>query len=252
MIDTRVVIKASVLHGSQQPGQVQLVAIAYMLGEEFKVVAPADATGKALGWIKQFSVRQQVDLVSDAMILDVRAWTAIGAVEEELKKLELLRTRTPGKHPDGLHCDALICKTGHIQSCDGTPFNAREHCTICGASCQDECRTCLEPIRGVELLRPATDYPLPRYCHGCGQAYPWTQAATEKINQVINESQLSVAEKREAKDELDLILRNTPGAESAARRTHERLAKVGGVVRAAYADYVVPLVAETLAKILKG
>lgn len=65
MIDTRVVIKASVLRGSPS-GRVQVVAIVYMLGEEFKVVAPADATGEALGWIKQFSVRF-TDRIEQAM-----------------------------------------------------------------------------------------------------------------------------------------------------------------------------------------
>jgi hypothetical protein len=89
-------------------------------------------------------------------------------------------------------------------------------------------------------------------CPKCGKPYLWTQAAVEKVSQIINESALSVTEKQEAKTDLDSILKNTTGAESAARRTHGRLVKIGGVLRAAYDEYVVPLVAETLAKIIKG
>ena len=92
----------------------------------------------------------------------------------------------------------------------------------------------------------------PMGCLKCGKPYPWTQAAREKVGQLINESELTVTEKQEAKTDLDSILKNTPGAESAAHRTHERLVKMGGVLRAAYTELVVPLVAETLAKILKG
>jgi hypothetical protein len=89
-------------------------------------------------------------------------------------------------------------------------------------------------------------------CLKCGKPYPWTQTAVEKVSELINESALSATEKHEAKTDLDSIIKNTPGAESAARRTHGRLAKMGVVLRAAYADYVVPLLAETLANIIKG
>jgi hypothetical protein len=74
----------------------------------------------------------------------------------------------------------------------------------------------------------------------------------EKVSALINESALSVSEKQEAKTDLDSIIKNTPGAESAARRTHDRFAKMGGVLRVAYSEFIVPLAAETLAKILKG
>jgi len=67
-----------------------------------------------------------------------------------------------------------------------------------------------------------------------------TQAAVEKVSQVINESALSAADKQEAKTDLHSIIKNTPGAESAARRTHERIVKMGGVLRAAYDEYIVP------------
>src|SRR5438046_880763 len=74
---------------------------------------------------------------------------------------------------------------------------------------------------------------LPRATLKCVKPYPWTQAAMEKVGQLINESEFSTTEKQETKADLDLIIKNTPGAKSAARRTHKRLAKMGGVLRVA-------------------
>lgn len=89
-------------------------------------------------------------------------------------------------------------------------------------------------------------------CLKCGTPYPWTQLAVEHVSTLINESMLSATEKLETKTDLDSIVKNAPGAESAARRTHDRFVKMGGVLRAAYDELIVPLAAETLAKILKG
>jgi hypothetical protein len=74
----------------------------------------------------------------------------------------------------------------------------------------------------------------------------------DTVSQAIEVSDLSAAEKQEANNDLELILKNSPGAEGAARRTHGRLAKTGVVVRAVYTDWVVPLVAATVAEIMKN
>lgn len=74
----------------------------------------------------------------------------------------------------------------------------------------------------------------------------------ETVTQLISESKLSTTEKQEAKADLESIIKDNPGAESAARRTHGRLVKVGGTLRAAYDELIVPLAAETLARIIKN
>jgi hypothetical protein len=74
----------------------------------------------------------------------------------------------------------------------------------------------------------------------------------DTVSQAIEGSDLSAAEKQEANDDLEQILRNTPGAEGAARRTHGHLAKTGVLVRAVYTDWVVPLLAATVAEIMKN
>jgi hypothetical protein len=48
---------------------------------------------------------------------------------------------------------AQLCKQGHIQHCDGSPFNESVHCTVCGSKCIDECMHCQEPIRGADAYR---------------------------------------------------------------------------------------------------
>jgi hypothetical protein len=146
---------------------------------------------------------------------------------------------------------AQICLAGHVQHGGFRVMPAEKYCE-CGAETIHQCPSCNGNIKGAfRNLARSVETP-PTGCLKCGKSYPWTQAAMEKVGQLINESGLSTTEKQETKADLDLIIKNTPEAESAARRTHKRLAKMGGVLRVAYDEYVVPLVAETLAKIIKG
>jgi hypothetical protein len=148
---------------------------------------------------------------------------------------------------DQRYWTAQICSAGHVQNSGTRVIPAEKYCE-CGAETIHQCPSCNSNIKGA--LRGYLLKKPPMGCLKCGNQYPWAQAAREKVSQVINESALTVAEKQEAKTDLDEILKNTPGAESAARRTHGRLTKMGGALRSAYLDYVVPLASETLAKIL--
>jgi hypothetical protein len=144
---------------------------------------------------------------------------------------------------------AQICLRGHVQNSGIRVLPAEKYCD-CGADTIHQCSACHNNIKGA--ARGYTLERVPMGCLKCGKPYPWTQAAFEKVSALIDESALTTIEKQEAKTDLDSIIKNTPGAESAARRTHGRLAKLGGVLRIAYEEYIVPLAAETLAKIIKG
>ena len=152
---------------------------------------------------------------------------------------------------DQRYWTAQICLAGHVQNGGTRVIPAEKYCE-CGAETIHQCPSCNNNIKGA--FRSYGDWlkSPPMGCLKCGKPYPWTQAAVEKVGQLINESGLSTTEKQEVKTDLDSIIKNTPGAESAARRTHGRLVRMGGVLRVAYDEYVVPLVAETLAKIIKG
>jgi hypothetical protein len=153
---------------------------------------------------------------------------------------------------DQRYWTAQICLAGHVQNGGTRVIPAEKYCGDCGAETIHQCPSCNSNIKGA--FRSYGDWIKnpPMCCLKCGKPYPWTQAAMEKVSQLINESSLSITEKQEAKTDLDSILKNTPEAGSAARRTHGRLVRVGGVLQAAYVDYVVPLVAETLAKVIKA
>jgi hypothetical protein len=154
---------------------------------------------------------------------------------------------------DQRYWTAQICLRGHVQNGGTRVVTAEKYCD-CGAETVHQCPSCHNNIKGA--FRSYGDWRErgnpPMGCLKCGKPYPWTQAAVQKVNEVIDQSVLSASEKQEAKTDLDLIIKNTPGAESAAHRTRGRLVKMGEVARVAYSEYIVPLAAETLAKILKG
>lgn len=146
---------------------------------------------------------------------------------------------------------AQICLAGHVQH-GGFRVMATEKYCECGAETIHQCPSCHSNIKGASRTFPVSIESPPMGCRKCGKPYPWTQTAIAKVSALIDESPLSAVERQETKTDLDSIIKNTPGAESAARRTHGRLAKVGGMLRVAYEEYIVPLAAETLAKIIKG
>lgn len=152
---------------------------------------------------------------------------------------------------DQRHWTAQICLTGHVQNSGIRVIPEEKYCE-CGAETIHQCPSCKSNIKGAFRGYGDSINKPPRGCLKCGTPYPWTQAAQEKVNTLIDEAALSTDEKEQTKTDLDSILKNKPDAESAAHRTHGRLAKAGGALRAAYTDYVVPLAAETLARIIKG
>jgi hypothetical protein len=160
---------------------------------------------------------------------------------------------TDGEHIayDHRYWTAQICLAGHIQHRGFRVIPAEKFCD-CGAETIYHCPSCQGNIKGAFRSPPQSLDKTPMGCRKCGTPYPWTHTAMESVGQAIKDSDLSVAEKQEAKSDLESILKNAPGAEIAAHRTSQRRAKMGAVARAAYDGYVVPLVAETIAKIIKG
>src|ERR1700720_4492620 len=70
-------------------------------------------------------------------------------------------------------------------------FNQR-FCATCGAETITACPQCESPIRGH--LRGGLDYGYvpPKYCRGCGKAFPWTASALQTARMFADElSELS-------------------------------------------------------------
>ena len=150
---------------------------------------------------------------------------------------------------DQRYWTAQVCLAGHVQN-GGVRLVPEEKFCECGAETISKCPACQSNIKGANRSYADWKDTPPRGCLRCGTPYPWTKTALEKVNQAIKESGLSEPEKREASSDLDSIIRSYPDAESAAQRTRGRMAKAGEAFRSAYRDYVVPLLAETIAKVL--
>jgi len=249
--EIKVVVKQRILRGSNQPEFLQRVATVYINGKEYRVSAPPEARGDALDWVRHFSVSQLVDFNSEAEVHDRFGALALEAVKEELEKQKHDANRTPGRHPDGLHCDAQICLKGHVRHCDGMPFDSKSHCTICGASCTEECPSCREPIRGVLLYRPATDYSRPQFCHGCGRPYPWMEDLLTTAHELLeHDEKLSLDDRKNLWGDLQYVM-SDPKADlvPAKKKLIEiKLGKATQYVR----ETILDLMAKTAAEFLKG
>ncbi|MGH9774547.1 MAG: DUF2321 domain-containing protein [Candidatus Acidiferrales bacterium] len=159
--------------------------------------------------------------------------------------------RAQGVHPDGLHCDAQICLKGHIQHCDGTPFDSRVHCTKCGAPCIDECPSCREPIRGARIFRSGRGYSRPQFCHGCGRPYPWMEDRLKTARELLeHDDKLSPDDRNTLCGLLQDVMSDPKAGPTPAKKKliEIKLGKATGYVREAVLD----LIAKTTAELLKG
>src|SRR5712692_1778878 len=241
-LETKVVLKQTILYGSNQPDILQRVATVYIDGREYRVSAPPEATGDALDWLPHFAFRDN----SEIEVRDTFGLLALKSVEEELKK----QKRAEGMHPDGLHCSAQICLSGHVQHCDGMPFDSKAHCTKCGAACIDECRHCQVPIRGGEKFRSA-DYSRPQYCHNCGRPYPWMEDRLQTARELLyHDDKLTMDDRTKLFADLQYVM-SDPKAGLAPAKTkliEIRLGKATGYVR----EIILDLIAKTAAEVVKG
>lgn len=215
-------------------------------------LAPSDSM-EALLRLLEFALDAKNDMpcatdLHESLIKDgieiVRGSKADSSVSRELAK-------KPGVHPDGLHCDAQICLKGHVQQCEGAPFDSKAHCTKCGASCIEVCQHCKEPIRGGEIHRPVDTYQLPQYCHGCGRPYPWMEDRLETARELLRQDEkLTIADREELFDVLRDVMSDPKSPLTPAKRKliDIKLEKTPGWIR----DLVLDLVAKTTAEVMKG
>ncbi|MHB8216041.1 MAG: DUF2321 domain-containing protein [Candidatus Sulfotelmatobacter sp.] len=197
----KIVFDNAILRGSQQEQFLQRVATVYVDGADYRVYAPAKATGDALDWIDHFSVRQPADEgfgSGEASVTDGREHSIIQHVAKEL---EQRRQRADiwksGADKDARYYAAQICVRGHVLSSDGkTDFKGWERCPRCGSACIDSCQNCTAPIRGQDVwLR--SDYVLPLYCYKCGQPYPWMMDRLQTAKDLLDHDDKLSLEERE-------------------------------------------------------
>lgn len=144
---------------------------------------------------------------------------------------------------------AAICLKGDIiTSCLST--NVDKFCTLCGSEVITACPSCGVPIRGREKVSPwvrsPARYILPRYCHDCGKAYPWTQFELDKANKLIDEEmpELNTKEKSEFKSSLREVMFDTPRTDFAAKQISKYLEKIAPTAKETFKQIFYRLAAD--------
>jgi hypothetical protein len=152
--------------------------------------------------------------------------------------------------------EAVICNNGHAMNAyaKSNPDRNSRFCIKCGEKGIKKCSKCGRKIRGVFHSResgPSMNYEIPRFCHWCGTAYPWTELKMKQAQTIIEEVKgLNSKEKEELKTTVDEIFHDTNP--TAPYRFKELLKKVGKASGKMLYQLVVDISSETAKKILLG
>ena len=250
-IGVKVALRNWHLTGSSSSNELQRVATVYIDGAEYRVSAPPEAKGDALEWVPHFTVRSLIDACAEGDVQDAMRALALRVVKEELENRKQNAHSTEGMHPDGTHCAAQICRSGHVIHCDGMSFESKTHCTKCGAPCIDRCQRCSEPIRGVEKYQSVAAYPRPQFCHKCGAPYPWMEDILNTARQLLHhDDKLTQEDRISLWGDLQYVMSDPRGTHVPARKKliEFNLKKATETVREAILD----LMAKTAAEMTKG
>lgn len=153
---------------------------------------------------------------------------------------------------------SIICTNGHLITGSSNGDNSNnKFCTKCGAPTITSCPKCSTPIRGkynMDGVLDLTPYKyVPKYCHNCGNPYPWTKNALDSAKLLINEDeQLSDTEKENFSNSLpDLIVDTpTPKTNVAVVRFKKYISKVASATADGIKDIIVDIASETIKKSL--
>ncbi len=126
-----------------------------------------------------------------------------------------------------------VCLNGHqiTSRYEDLPERRAEFCSSCGASTVHECPNCSASIRGYYARRNVVSgrtVPVPKFCHACGETYPWTANALEAAKELANELEgLSDEDREILKGALSDITTDGPRTELGATRIKRIYAKAG-------------------------
>ncbi len=153
----------------------------------------------------------------------------------------------------GEYNKAEVCLNGHPTTGDyaGSPEFTSKYCSKCGAETTRECPSCQSMIRGYYDSPGVISfhYESPSYCHSCGGAYPWTQAALEAAKELVEElDELSRDEKDKLSGSVDVLVQDSPKAQVAAVRFKKLMGKAGTVASDAMGKILVNVVSEAIKK----
>ena len=165
--------------------------------------------------------------------------------------------RQPIRKPKG-YDTALICTAGHMVNASSKlrPQHNAAHCDSCGRPTIDACPACEKPIRGkyhVPNVISATTASVPKHCHACGEAYPWTAERLQAAKDLMAEfDKLTKEDRRHFAEALPDLLSDTPSSTVAAMRVKRLLTKAGKEAPAALLEILKGVITSGATKAIWG
>lgn len=152
---------------------------------------------------------------------------------------------------------AQVCVNGHTinDTYIKYPDRNQKFCDKCGEKTITTCQGCNTSIRGEYHVPGVASigftYTPPGYCHECGKAYPWTEAALEAAKELAKEVDGLTQEEQELLSRsIDEIVKNGPKTVVATTRFKKFAPKFGTEIGTAFKDILVDVVSETVKKSL--
>jgi len=152
---------------------------------------------------------------------------------------------------------AQVCMNGHAinDSFKQHPTLNQNFCSKCGSKTITKCESCDAPIKGQYNVQGVTaigfTYHPPKFCHNCGEPYPWTRnnlkAAKELTEEIEN---LNEEEKKILKQSLDELVKDTPNSQVAALRFKKLMKKAGKTSANTLKKVLVNILSESVKKLI--
>ena len=152
-----------------------------------------------------------------------------------------------------------VCLNGHqvTDSYNRRPEFRSAFCKQCGAATIHACQACGVAIRGdydapgVVVIGSETS--VPKFCHACGQPYPWTSSKIEAAKALASEvDELTDADRILLSSSIDDLIADTPKTSVAIVRFKRLAAKGGKEIADGFRRTLVDIVSEAARKSIWG
>jgi hypothetical protein len=146
----------------------------------------------------------------------------------------------------------MVCLNGHEvnAACRANPEYSSKFCKECGGPTFDACPKCKAKIRGLD--NEGFDmglWTVPKHCHECGAAYPWTERKEKALATAIEElDELTDAERDTLKESIPDAIAETPKTEIAIARFKKAIIKAGVIGGKLLTDTLSKVAAEIVVK----
>jgi hypothetical protein len=159
----------------------------------------------------------------------------------------------PDQENRGSYDTAQICLNGHVVNSTTIDFPefSKDFCTDCGQKTITQCPQCHTPIQGDLRGVFGGKLEAPRFCHKCGEPYPWTAARITAARELANELDgLDKDDRMLLVASIEDIVRDSPKTTLAATRFRKIVAKGGKVAVDSFRDILVNVAAEAAKRII--